>query len=162
MASREYTDVRNALVSETRRALAAAKRIPVQAARVGFDFLVNSSPVYSGGFRASISVGIGGLPPLPAELAALTDDERHRRAREGDIFDPPDISQVLDLARDYELGDVISIGSDIRYADLVDARTGGLLSEQLDQIVELELERGIAEFNRRSEAAVRGTGGEVF
>lgn len=159
----EFQDVAGFLRTETRRALTAARSIPVDAARIGWEFLIGDDvlPVYSGAYKAALTVGLNTLPEIADSHREISNVERHKIVRElgiGGFGEVPTMNDYDDATELFELGDSIIIGNDIRYADDVEQYKGYLISEQAQQIIDLAVERGIEEFNRRSEAATRGQG----
>jgi len=181
-----FEEVSEYLHTETRRAFAAARTIPIRATKVGFKFLMDESPVFSGAYRACNAIGVNELPEIDVTIAApgaggqgrskktgrftagsdslinLSDAIRfylHRTGQPLEFSGPWQDTSVLD--KDFELGDEILIGNEIRYAERVEEEKGLLISARTRQVVEVELERLADDFNRRSDAATFGAGGDV-
>lgn len=143
------------LRSETRAALAAAERIPQEAARDAWFFVIDQSEIehkYSGAFHASFVVGLNDEIP-PSEIGEVSDDERHERHANQDYFVHPDPGMIEEVLGDADLDDDIVIANEIRYADHADALFGGLLEVRAAQIAEATVAREVAKFNSRSLAA---------
>lgn len=171
------------LNTETRRAIAAATRIPINAAKKTMKWLIDNSPVYSGAYRACLAIGIDELPSIDVTVATpdrfafsdawnlrggsslltdISDVDRHFIAAHGPLLEPGGPWQdVKFLDRDFEAGDEIVIGNEIRYAQLVEEKEGFLITARAFQIMEVAVQKGIDDFNRRSDAATIGTGGDI-
>lgn len=146
------------LRSQTKAALAAAERIPKEAARDAWNFVLEASMTehyYSGAFHASFVVGFEDedLPESP--YLDISDQERHDRHADDDQLEHPNPNMIEDILEDLDIDDEIVIANELRYADKADALFGGLLEVRAAQIAEATVVREVAKFNTRSLASAK-------